>query len=251
MSSRGKHKRRRQLRIYSHADLTPEEASALGDNLANTELHPVAFAVIGGVMVEHALDKHLRRRFSKVTDEEWEILVSDNGPLSSFYSKILLGRAFRIFDEKTQGDINIVRVVRNAFAHSKKLIDFNDQFICDELAEAKHIDKRFAKELKRGTKSTTAKVAYACLCFALSTKLSKRHTRAIEASTKRIRKKLARSPLGSVLLRAFAQAQPTGIAVPFPGVLVGPSVGPIGIAPGGPLSEFLQKPTSGDDSKGK
>src|SRR2546425_322546 len=95
-----KHSRRRTLRNYGQVTLTLEEAQALRDKAIDLDSDPIAIAVLGAVLVEHELDKLLRRRFRRIGDEDWELLISENGPLASLYSKGLLAHAFGIIDDK-------------------------------------------------------------------------------------------------------------------------------------------------------
>src|SRR5215469_2652966 len=113
-----------KLRDYSRITLTTEESEQLRQLLSQLEQQSIANAIIGAVMVEHELDGLLRRRFKRKDDDTWEQLVSDQGPLTSFNAKIIAGYAFGIYDKKLRDDLHIVRAIRNAFAHSKKIIDF-------------------------------------------------------------------------------------------------------------------------------
>jgi DNA-binding MltR family transcriptional regulator len=83
------------------------------------EEHPVAAAILGAGLVEHGLETLLRSRFKLQDDETWAMLTRDNGPLKSFYFKIAMGYALGIYDQRMHDDLNIVRNIRNAFAHSK------------------------------------------------------------------------------------------------------------------------------------
>src|SRR5262249_55620203 len=102
-------------------------------------------------------------------DQTWKMLVEDEPrPLNSFYTKIAVGYALGIYDLGMRTDLNIVRNIRNAFAHSPKQIKFDHPAI--------------VKELKKATRSALPKVAwkglkaqdcYVRLCVSLSLKLSR------------------------------------------------------------------------------
>src|SRR5262249_12573420 len=134
-----------------------------------TGKHPVAAAILGSVSVEHHLEKLLRSRFKRKDDQTSKMLVEEEPrPLNSFYTKIAVGYALGIYDLGMRTDLNIVRNIRNAFAHSPKQIKFDHPAI--------------VKELKKATRSALRKVAwkglkaqdcYVRLCVSLSLKLSR------------------------------------------------------------------------------
>jgi hypothetical protein len=51
-------------------------------------------------------------------------LLGANGPLGSFANEILIGYALNIFGDETKANLDIIRAVRNAFAHAKIPIKF-------------------------------------------------------------------------------------------------------------------------------
>jgi len=62
------------------------------------------------------------------------MLIADNRLLNSFYSKIVIGYALGIYDKGMRSDLTIVRNIRNAFAHSKTLIQFDHPAVVAELS---------------------------------------------------------------------------------------------------------------------
>src|SRR5262249_12368025 len=93
------------------------------------------------------------------------MLVADNGPLNSFSSKIITGYALGIYDESMRNDLQIVRNIRNVFAHSKKLIQFDHPLIVKELGKS---STNFAKAK---VEPSRAAAAYAVLCCRLPAQL--------------------------------------------------------------------------------
>jgi DNA-binding MltR family transcriptional regulator len=194
-----KGKRKAKLRDYSRITLSAEESDALRKQLLQLEENPIATAILGAVLVEYELDGLLRRRFRRNDDETWERLVSEQGPLHSLYAKIVAGYAFAIYDKKLRDDLHIVRAIRNAFAHSKKMIDFDDELIVAELLSANSLGKAYGDYLqKEMINRLVAKSAYIFICQEITLKLLRRRHKSTKASYRRVRKKLARSPLGSL-----------------------------------------------------
>jgi DNA-binding MltR family transcriptional regulator len=67
----------------------------------------------------------------KLTPEEHDQLFIGTGPLATFSAKIRLGYALGIYGRKTRHDLDVVREIRNAFAHAQKVITFENQEIAN------------------------------------------------------------------------------------------------------------------------
>jgi hypothetical protein len=164
-------------------------------------LHPVAAAIFGATAVEHELEQQLKRRL-KCNDETWAELVADNGPLRSFHTKILIGRALRIYGDNVGYNLNIVRSIRNQFAHAKKLITFQHELIVKELNKAKSIPGEGRNFHYVSKNRSGPHYAYISLCMLLISFLTRVETRALRGSVRRLRK---RHSLPSALARALLQ----------------------------------------------
>src|ERR1700693_6202579 len=119
MTSRNRGKKKPNLRRLSLDHPTDEEHDAVWATVGNAP-HPIVIAILGCAMVEHQLDILLRRHFRRNDDDTWEVMVSDKGPLDTMFRKITAAYAFGIIDPETQHNINVVRGIRNTFAHAKK-----------------------------------------------------------------------------------------------------------------------------------
>jgi hypothetical protein len=142
------------LKNLSKIPPTHEEFTQVLNVLKTQTAPPIALAILSATMVEQELEAHLRRRFPKIKDDEWFEILSDQGALGTFSRKIQLGFAFRIFDRVTCKNLDTIRRIRNAFAHSKKLLEFDHESIVDEL---KKISMRNARMQKRYNKSWQGK----------------------------------------------------------------------------------------------
>jgi hypothetical protein len=166
--ARNRGQKKPKLRDYSIAVLTPDESLALREVMMNYQQHPVATAILGGVAIEHELDALLRRRFKRKDDAAWESLTSDKGPFGTFAAKIIAGYAFGLYDEAVKDDLDAVRTIRNAFAHSRRLLDFNDPLIIREMLSTKILYKEGKAILRESeVSSDDAKSAYLNICFSL------------------------------------------------------------------------------------
>jgi DNA-binding MltR family transcriptional regulator len=180
MGGGGRGVKKPKLRDYT-IRATPEEIAEIR-NAITSRKDPLTCAILGGVMVEHELDKLLRRKFVRKDDDTWERLVGDKGPLSSFNSKIITGRAFKVFDDKTEHDLNVLREIRNTFAHARKLLLFNDPLIVNKLRSAKLLAKRDKTHLEY---APFALSTFIILCYQLAVKLTVRLSRQQKAAARR------------------------------------------------------------------
>lgn len=103
------------------ADINVEKYFTLDDR---------SFAIIRAANVENALEIAISRKITIHKGERRSLFRSD-GPLGSFSNKITMGYALEIFGEITKQNLDVIRHVRNVFAHTKKHIDFNTKEIVD------------------------------------------------------------------------------------------------------------------------
>jgi hypothetical protein len=88
--------------------------------------------------VENALQSAIEQSLGEMTEDLFVALFESNGgPASSFSNQINLAFALKIIGPRTYANVNILRHVRNAFAHAKVPIRFDTpevKDICDDLA---------------------------------------------------------------------------------------------------------------------
>jgi hypothetical protein len=161
------------LRNLSRLPPEYDDIIALSEALSK-EQQPITTAILGAVLVELHQERLLRFKLKHGDDETWKMLTADNGPLGSFHSKIAMGYALGIYDKDMRGDLNIVRNIRNAFAHSKKLIQFDHPAVVTELGKA-------TRSAKKMWKSMPDAMRYKSLCYYLSTKLVRMYARRIKS----------------------------------------------------------------------
>jgi hypothetical protein len=246
--SRGKPKPK--ISDISRTPPTREELEALTNYLGKDELHPITVAILGAVLVEHELDNQLRRRL-KCSDDAWNELLSDVGPLRNFHSKIVMGRALRMYDDDVRFNLNIVRNIRNQFAHSKKLISFDNVLIAKEVGGAKHIPRErkhfdYVINNRYGTQ-----YGYKSLCMLLTVFLMRLGTRSAEAKTRYYQKRAAKLSPWSLGLWNILVPPIDVQKLPHLSSLVTQSGDPKSEAPKGLLSALLEKRSKSGDSTDK
>jgi hypothetical protein len=218
MASRNRGKGKPKLRDISRQSPTQEEIGALIDRFISSP--PIVTAILGQAMVEHQLESLLRTRFARRDDPTWGRLTNENGPLSTFAQKIMAGYALGLYDEAALENMNLIREIRNAFAHAKRVIDFNHETISRELKNATLPKKKHSATAKTIRKVRSLKyggsTSYVLLCFAMNSELLKRVTRSHIAANRNYKrssaKLMARSPFFGPLANFLSNPPPIGTA---------------------------------------
>src|SRR6516165_2883175 len=201
-----------KLKLRDLTRLQPELQEAMDvSNALGKEAHPITTAILGAVMVEQELETLLRSKFKRKDDKTWEMLV-ENGPLNSFFSKIVIGYALGIYDERMRNDLNIVRSIRNAFAHSKRLLHFDNPLIVKELEKAtkSYLAKKFwklAKVVPQGAAEFSTR--YVVLCHRLSTKLMRINIRRYKSRSYQYERRIRAMSPYRLLHLAVKRSKPT------------------------------------------
>ena len=76
-------------------------------------------------------------RVLKVPDDFRQRLEAEGGPLNTFSQKIMMGRALGVYGEVMQHNLDLLRHMRNAFAHSHVPITFETPDIAEAVAHFK------------------------------------------------------------------------------------------------------------------
>ena len=86
-----------------------------------------AIALIGASVVDKALEVAIRSRMVKLDDDEHKRIFSfdHRGPLADLSARIKIASALGVYGPRTRADLEYIRDIRNAFAHSISLIHFD------------------------------------------------------------------------------------------------------------------------------
>lgn len=91
-----------------------------------------AEALIGASILEDVLKTNILLRFRNgLSNNEIASLFENDAPLASFSARINMAYALSIIGEKTRADLNCIRDIRNAFAHSRTTLAFEMPEISD------------------------------------------------------------------------------------------------------------------------
>jgi DNA-binding MltR family transcriptional regulator len=93
--------------------------------------------ILVAAQLEHDLLTLLRRQMPKLSRTTDERLFEYPGPLSSFSSKIAVAYGLGLIPQSVQLELDVIRAVRNTFAHSEKKLSLTSPEIVKELSKAK------------------------------------------------------------------------------------------------------------------
>lgn len=101
-----------------------------------------ACAILGGAYLDQVLRILLRKKLIDENKYVEENILSDSpgGILSTFSAKIRMSYSLGILSEEELRDLDLIRKIRNAFAHDLKLLRFDSKAIkqrCESLYHAK------------------------------------------------------------------------------------------------------------------
>lgn len=205
MPSRNRGKPRKSLRDLSRVHPTAEERDVLRRTMAKTEAQ-IATAILGASIIEYELETELRPRFRRHDDDVWTELTDERGPLGTFSQKIVAAYALGIIDDVIRQNVDAVRRIRNAFAHSKVLIEFDHELIKRELSRITLPNTKQTKLYNRLASVQRMKdgprVAYAALCLTLALDIVRRRKKRTKAKAARKQENEHRKALADALRHA-------------------------------------------------
>jgi hypothetical protein len=94
-----------------------------------------ATCIVFSAMLERGLEDLIACHLGVFDSELRNLLFERDGALSTFYGNIRFGRALGFYDKLFQDTLDVIRRIRNAFAHSASPISFVSEEIKRELAK--------------------------------------------------------------------------------------------------------------------
>jgi hypothetical protein len=121
------------LRRYTRERPSAEDRNRFRDNPFSFDPRgDLVVAIVLAIEIEYLLEEAIIGKLARADEKTLELLTKESCPLSTFYSKIVLAYAMNIIDEPTMENLNIIRRIRNAFAHSRRNISFTTDQVKDE-----------------------------------------------------------------------------------------------------------------------
>jgi DNA-binding MltR family transcriptional regulator len=90
-------------------------------------------AILVAAHIDSALSDLIEAELlTSIEEDAIKPLYERDGALSTFFSKVHLGYAMSLYDDKVRDDLEVIRRVRNSFSHVRRAINFNTPEIADE-----------------------------------------------------------------------------------------------------------------------
>jgi DNA-binding MltR family transcriptional regulator len=154
------------LRDFLRTRAPEDEANQLAKEITTSTARGAA--MIAAAFLDEFVARLIRRHLVELTESEDEALFSPDCPLGTFSSRIKIARALAIFGPRTAHDLNLMREIRNAFAHGLRKMNF-------ETREVKQLILSFhcLKDIENYKSLTTRKLFFE-ITRMLSTHLSEK-----------------------------------------------------------------------------
>ena len=117
--------------VWAYSYASEENENALGSAIAEIDKSPDrSAAIVAAAFVDDYLARALKRRMHQ-DEKAINEMFGSSGPLGSFSSKIRLALLTGLCSNAACKDLDIVRAIRNEFAHSVLTMDFQSQRVKD------------------------------------------------------------------------------------------------------------------------
>jgi hypothetical protein len=131
------------------ANLSPEEIAAISEM---GSLPDRAAGIVGATILESRLGDRLKRETADFKIKErvtlHERMFTHSGPLGSFSARINLGFMLKIYGEQAWRDLDVIRGIRNDFAHLTGIGSFDTNTVKDRCANLKACETQFSEHKK-------------------------------------------------------------------------------------------------------
>lgn len=157
--------KKKALRQLSRREATPDDFTAW-QNQVKAVKNDRGAALLLSANVEAALDRALSS-FLFFSQPRIESLFAEDGPLATFHRKIAMGLALRIYGKETYFNLEVIRHVRNAFAHAHAPLDFKAKeisAICQDFVEQEVLSPRVVPQNKAKFAKLSARKKFQQVC---------------------------------------------------------------------------------------
>lgn len=89
-----------------------------------TKRGPRSCAILGAAILDVMLENVILENFRPLSGADYDSLFGNSMPLGSFSAKISTAYAMRLIDQETKRNLNYIREIRNALAHTVQPLGF-------------------------------------------------------------------------------------------------------------------------------
>ena len=127
----------KELKALSKQNMLPTDIEPILEAIAH-DPSDRGTALSVASLVETALFQFIRSWVVRPANKDEEnLLFGGDAPLGNFSSRIRVAYAFGLIDESVRNNLNTIREIRNAFAHTVRPINFETQEVavaCEQLS---------------------------------------------------------------------------------------------------------------------
>ncbi len=138
-----------------------------------------ATVIMFAAFVENHLERLLSSKMRDLnSDDRQRLFGPDRSPLGDFGAKIIMAYALKSIGPITKNDLDLVRLLRNGFAHSRMSFTFETpevRAVCEQFKLITQFNIVVPADYKRSghpTDPTHPKVRFVCACHDLSYRLT-------------------------------------------------------------------------------
>jgi hypothetical protein len=122
---------KKSLRALQQRVPTPDEYQAAWQEVFDAPAR--AAVIVAAALIERKLKELILGQLAPGLDKGDKDLFGPMKPLSSFSAKIRLGYGLRLYGDRTYHDLDLLREMRNLFAHGPLSMDFNTPEVKNEI----------------------------------------------------------------------------------------------------------------------
>lgn len=183
---------------------TDDELNTLFEQLKDEGAGPISTAILGASFLEFQLETMLRPKFPYGGDKNWWALTSDRGPINTFQQKIMLAYSLNLITEHLSEVLHVIRRVRNIFAHSKRVVGFDNAEVIAELA-ALPLPKKKSTSYKllngaRSRSESEPRKAFLLIFYFVHSEILRRKLKTAKSSYRYSKKKLEKLEINAPVI---------------------------------------------------
>ena len=130
----------RNLRAKTRSAPKIEHLEALEKELYVSGNDRATVVLFGSFLEEHLGQLLMSTMRADLNSDEKKQLLEYEGAIGSFSSKIIMAYALKLIGPITRFDLNLIRILRNEFAHSRMPFDFSTPEVCAVCDNFKMVD---------------------------------------------------------------------------------------------------------------
>ena len=131
-------------------------------------------AIMAPVLIEHSLQRAFEAHFEDrsilhTPTGTQELFFAQGAPLGTFKNRILMGWAMGFYDEAVAKDLELIRDIRNQFAHSLLALDFTNEHIVKTCSQIRDYEFAFPER----EEVAPSRVVYEKACWHIALDLNR------------------------------------------------------------------------------